>query len=95
MILDLGLAGGTGLTLSHLELGADDYVTKPFSFEELLARVRVRLRDSGREEAMLLRAGDLVLDLRTRRAASAGDRWSSPPESSSSSRPSFATPARC
>ena len=46
----------------------DDYVTKPFRFEELLARIRVRLRAEGTEETTLLRAGTLALDLRTRRA---------------------------
>jgi DNA-binding response OmpR family regulator len=48
-------------------------VGKPFRFEELLARVRVRLRDSAPAEVTTLRAGDLTLDLRTRRAA-VGDR---------------------
>ncbi len=51
-----------------LELGADDYVTKPFRFEELLARIRVRLRDRGSAEAMTLEAGPIHLDLRARRA---------------------------
>jgi DNA-binding response OmpR family regulator len=52
--------------VAGLELGADDYVTKPFSFEELLARVRARLRDDRRESTMLRVAG-VSLDLRTRR----------------------------
>jgi DNA-binding response OmpR family regulator len=55
-----------------LEGGADDYVTKPFRFEELLARVRARLRDERTVERTVLRAGSVVLDLRTRRAATDG-----------------------
>ena len=54
--------------VAGLEHGADDYVAKPFRFEELLARVRVRLRSEGTAEQTVLRAGDLALDLRTRRA---------------------------
>lgn len=56
--------------VSGLENGADDYVTKPFRFEELLARVRVRLRNSQlprQQDEMVLSAGSIVLDLRTRR----------------------------
>jgi DNA-binding response OmpR family regulator len=51
-----------------LERGADDYLRKPFAFDELLARVRVRLRPRGTDEPLVLRAGDLTLDLRTHRA---------------------------
>jgi DNA-binding response OmpR family regulator len=58
--------------VAGLEGGADDYVTKPFRFEELLARVRARLRDERTVERTVLRAGDIVLDLRTRRASTAG-----------------------
>jgi len=54
--------------VAGLEHGADDYVTKPFSFEELLARVRARLRDDRHEEATMVRVGGVTLDLRTRRA---------------------------
>jgi two-component system, OmpR family, copper resistance phosphate regulon response regulator CusR len=55
-------------TVAGLEGGADDYVTKPFRFEELLARIRLRLREDRAPEAMILRHGDLTLNLRTRRA---------------------------
>ncbi len=55
-------------TVAGLEGGADDYVRKPFAFDEILARVRLRLRTESRPEATVLRAGDLSLDLRTRRA---------------------------
>ncbi len=55
-------------TVAGFEGGADDYVTKPFRFEELLARVRVRLRGQGTSEPTVLRAGEVSLDVRTRRA---------------------------
>jgi DNA-binding response OmpR family regulator len=54
--------------VSGLERGADDYVMKPFRFEELLARIRVRLREEGTTEQTVLRHGGVALDLRTRRA---------------------------
>ncbi len=54
-------------TVAGLEGGADDYVTKPFRFEELLARVRVRLRGERAPEETVLAVGAASLDLRTRR----------------------------
>jgi two-component system, OmpR family, copper resistance phosphate regulon response regulator CusR len=56
-------------TVAGLEGGADDYMTKPFRFEELLARVRLRLRSTDRApEVTVLSGTGVTLDLRTRRA---------------------------
>ena len=60
-------------TVAGLEGGADDYMPKPFRFEELLARVRVRLTSGRPTELTVLSYGGLHLDLRTRRAK-IGDR---------------------
>jgi DNA-binding response OmpR family regulator len=59
-------------TVAGLEGGADDYVTKPFRFEELLARIRARLREQPEPEQTVLEAAGLTLDMRARRASVEG-----------------------
>lgn len=57
-------------TVSGLEGGANDYMTKPFQFAELLARIRLRLKETGTHvggDVARLEVGDLVLDLRSRK----------------------------
>jgi DNA-binding response OmpR family regulator len=51
--------------VSGLDSGADDYLTKPFSFEELLARIRALLRRNSEVKSSLIGIGDLVIDMTT------------------------------
>jgi DNA-binding response OmpR family regulator len=55
-----------------LDRGATDYVAKPFAFDELLARIRVRLRESGDRSETVIEAGGIRLDLVTREATRGG-----------------------
>lgn len=67
-VIILTARGSVHDTVSGLEGGADDYVTKPFSLQEVLARVRVRLRDAPTANTTVLERGGISLDLRTRKA---------------------------
>jgi DNA-binding response OmpR family regulator len=57
-----------GDTVAGLDAGANDYLPKPFKFDELLARIRSRLRDAGEKFETTLSRDGLSLDLHTRRA---------------------------
>ena len=72
-VIILTARGSAADTVAGLEGGADDYMTKPFGFDELLARIRLRLRpEIASNEPTVLRHGTLSLDLRSRRATSDG-----------------------
>lgn len=66
--LMLTAKGTTEDKVAGLDSGADDYLTKPFAFAELLARVRSLLRRSSKEKAAILRIADLELDTVTHKA---------------------------
>lgn len=66
-ILVLSVRGGDADKVRALDLGADDFVTKPFSVAELLARVRAQLRRSTPNSAALLRFEGLTIDRELRR----------------------------
>ena len=64
-IIVLSSRGDEGAKVHALDLGADDYVTKPFGIDELLARIRAALRHQLKQagEAPIFRSGDLTVDL--------------------------------
>ncbi|MDA8380348.1 MAG: response regulator transcription factor [Actinomycetota bacterium] len=63
---------GTADTIAGLDAGANDYITKPFAFDELLARIRAALRNAGQETSSVLTVDDLSFDLITKQANRAG-----------------------
>jgi len=62
-VLVLSCLHDVATKVACLEMGAQDYLTKPFSLAELLARVRARLRGDGHPAGEMIRAGGLVLDV--------------------------------
>ncbi len=74
-IIVLSVRGAEHVKVTALDLGADDYLTKPFGVDELLARIRVALRHTVRPEtgsAAVFRSGDLEVDIEHRRVTVAG-----------------------
>jgi len=71
-VLVLTAKNSTTDKVEGLDSGADDYLTKPFAFEELLARARSLLRRGASEKSTMLKIGDLQLDTITHKAQRAG-----------------------
>ena len=71
-VIMLTARSSTRDTVEGLDAGANDYVPKPFTFEELLARVRSRLRENTPQQGVSISHGDVVLDILARRATVAG-----------------------
>ena len=67
-VIMLTARSSTRDTVEGLDAGANDYVSKPFTFDELLARVRSRLRESSAPSGVSVAHGDVMLDILARRA---------------------------
>jgi len=72
-ILILTAQDSTEMKVKGLDTGADDYLTKPFAFAEMLARIRALVRRTHNEDTTKLQIGDLVLNLINRRVSRAGN----------------------
>jgi DNA-binding response OmpR family regulator len=66
-VIMLTARGDVPSRVRGLDLGADDYLPKPFDFDELIARMRAQLRHARQVEGSVLQSADLQLDLKTRR----------------------------
>jgi two-component system copper resistance phosphate regulon response regulator CusR len=73
-ILILTASGGTAEKVRQFEAGADDYLTKPFAFAELLVRVKALLRRGSTNRSNELQIGDLRLDRLTQKVSRAGEK---------------------
>jgi two-component system copper resistance phosphate regulon response regulator CusR len=73
-VLMLTALSGTQDKVNGLDAGADDYLAKPFEFEELLARLRALMRRGQASESRILRCDDLELDLYSHVATRAGEK---------------------
>ncbi len=73
-VLLLSARDGLEDRVTGLDLGADDYLVKPFAFGELLARLRALLRRSSSMAPLELNCGDLIMDLRQHSVTRAGQR---------------------
>jgi DNA-binding response OmpR family regulator len=73
-ILMLTALSTTADKVAGLDAGADDYLTKPFEFDELVARVRALLRRGQAQESIVLRFEDVELNLATRKVVRGGER---------------------
>ena len=71
-VIVLSARHGSNDKVEALDVGADDYVTKPFGIDELLARVRAAVRRAGAPELHTLEVGDLRIDLAERRVLRTG-----------------------
>ena len=71
-VLILTAQDSTEMKVKGLDTGADDYLTKPFAFAEMLARIRALVRRTHSEDTTRLQVGDLVLNLISRRVSRAG-----------------------
>nr|WP_208382271.1 response regulator transcription factor [Microbacterium ulmi] len=72
-VIMLTARSSTRDTVEGLDAGANDYVAKPFTFDELLARVRSRLREGAAPPTVTVVHGDVVLDILARRASVGGN----------------------
>ena len=71
-VLVLTARADTAEKVANFEAGADDYLTKPFAFAELLVRVKALFRRGGAERSNILRIGDLEIDRMTQQVKRAG-----------------------